>query len=263
VKQYITQNPKHFKTYAYLSLQSGDVIDTEAGRRPFVVPAGSKVEDKELKMIERPERCPSAKGAWLVDQDRLFSVLKAMISGVPLPPVQVEATESGALRVANGFHRYYASVLLGYTEIPVLCSGHEQSSKNLEPEWKDCRRSSSKPIFLEEAREDGTTKCLEAVVVAPKKDVAPTHKPKEHEVEPKKWEPLRVRAEKERIRQEEQKRKEQQQAVEELWKKATSKEANDSDLCHRMRRPTISYAEKTMGRKKAGEPPKWDKESAL
>merc|ERR1712178_621139 len=232
VKQHITQNPTRFKTCAYRSLQAGDVMQTEAGPRPFVVPAGSKVEDKELKMIERPERCPSAKGSWLVDKDRLFSVLEAMISGVPLPPVQVEATESGALRVANGFHRFYASVVLGYTEIPVLWNGHGQISKKLEPEWKDGRVSISKPILLEEAREDGTTACLEAVVVTPKK----------------KWVPAWVRAEEERRLRAEQKKKDEKEQVEAFWRKATSKQANDCDHYQKMRRPTVSYAEKATGR---------------
>jgi len=267
VKQNITQNPTRFKTCAYRSLQAGDVMQTEAGPRPFVVPAGSKVQDKELKMIERPERCPSAKGSWLVDKDRLFSVLEAMISGVPLPPVQVEATESGALRVANGFHRFYASVVLGYTEIPVLWNGHGQISKKLEPEWKDGRVSISKPILLEEAREDGTTACLEAVVVTPKKMAAPTRKTKEQVPEAvapkKKWVPAWVRAEEERRLRAEQKKKDEKEQVEAFWRKATSKQANDCDHYQKMRRPTVSYAEKATGRIKAAEPPKWDEDPAL
>lgn len=242
-------------------------MHTEAGPRPFIVPAGLKVEDKELKMIERPERCPSAKGSWLVDKDRLFSVLEAMISGVPLPPVQVEATESGFLRVANGFHRYYASAILGYTEIPVLWTGQEQLPAKSEQEWKDCRLSSGKQIFLEEPREDGSTACLEAIVVAPKKHSAPSCKSKQQEPEPqvtrRKYEPPAVRAEKERLRRQEERRKQLLHKAEEFKKTATSKESNDGDHYQRMRRPTISYAEKAMGRIKAGEPPKWDDEPAL
>lgn len=241
-------------------------MHTEAGLRPFIVPAGLKVEDKELKLIERPERCPSAKGSWLVDKDRLFSVLEAMISGVPLPPVQVEATESGFLRVANGFHRYYASAILGYTEIPVLWTGQEQLPAKSEQEWKDCRLSSGKQIFLEEPREDGSTACLEAIVVAPKHS-APPCKSKQQEPEPqvtrRKYEPPAVRAEKERLRRQEERRKQLLHKAEEFKKMATSKEANDGDHYQRMRRPTISYAEKAMGRIKAGEPPKWDDEPAL
>ena len=56
---------------------------------PFSAPAGLMVQDLPLKMIERPERFCSSEEAWLVDKDRLFSVLEAMITGHPLPPIQV------------------------------------------------------------------------------------------------------------------------------------------------------------------------------
>jgi len=269
VKRYITENPKHFRTYAFRSLEPGDLMRSEAGSPPFIVPAGFRVEDLPLKMMERPERSCVPTGSWLVDKDRLFSVLEAMITGAPLPPIQVEATESGFLRVANGFHRYYAAVILKYTEIPVLWMGPQKCPEKSGHAWEDCRLSSGRAILLEEPKDDGTVTCLEALVVAPKKRSGTTLGANQRRQEPqvtcrpRRYEPPAVRRERERLLLEEQERKERIARAAAFRRKALSKEAVDRDVCQQMRSASVTYAEKAMGRIKAAEPPTWDEAPAL
>eukprot|EP00928_Gymnodinium_smaydae_P088962 TRINITY_DN72993_c0_g1_i1.p1 TRINITY_DN72993_c0_g1~~TRINITY_DN72993_c0_g1_i1.p1 ORF type:complete len:300 (-),score=31.70 TRINITY_DN72993_c0_g1_i1:131-1030(-) len=100
-----------FRTSAYRSF--------ELGSPELVVPVGWVVEDVPLKFIEKPRR---SAGEWLVDKKRLLSVLNAMLEGVALLPVQADehSTDWGPLRVANGFHRYYASLILGYADLPIV-----------------------------------------------------------------------------------------------------------------------------------------------
>jgi len=243
---------------------------SEAGSVPFIVPDGFKVEDLPLKMIERPERSSEAKESWLVDKDRLFSVLEAMITGVPLLPIQVEATESGFLRVVNGFHRYYASVILRYSEISVLWVGRQQYPEQLGQAQvsEDCSPNSSRAVLLEQPADDGTVICLEALVVAPKKHNCTTLGAKQRRPEPTatcrpRYEPPAVRLRRERLLREEQERKERIERAAAFRRKALSKEAVDQERCQQMRRASVTYAEKAMGRIKAAEPPKWEGEPAL
>jgi hypothetical protein len=93
-----------------------------SGSSELQVPAGWVLEDVPLKFIEKPQRDSSVCQKWALEPERLLSVLDAMLDGVALPPVRVENGETGfgPLRVANGFHRYFASLALGYLELPVL-----------------------------------------------------------------------------------------------------------------------------------------------
>jgi len=266
VKRYITQNPKRFRTSAFRSLEPGDLMHSEAGSVPFIVPAGFNARDLPLKMIERPER--ACIGSWLVDQDRLLSVLHAMITGVPLPPIQVESTESGCLKVVNGFHRYYASVILRYTEVPVLWSGLQKCPEQARRCVEDCRLPISGAMLLEETSDDGAVICVEALVVAPKKSNCTTLGANQRRQRPRgtcrpRYEPPAVR--RERLLREEQQKKQREltEKAVSFRMKALSKEAKDQERCQQMRRASVTYAEKAMGRLKAGEPPTWDEDPAL
>lgn len=55
----------------------------------------------------------------------MVDVVRAMIEGIHLPPVQVRAlrgtsVEGFAYAVQDGFHRFYASHALGFTHLPCL-----------------------------------------------------------------------------------------------------------------------------------------------
>ncbi len=53
----------------------------------------------------------------------MIGVLVAIVTGVPLPPVSVcmlrqKSAEGFVYKVRDGFHRYYASIALGFTHLP-------------------------------------------------------------------------------------------------------------------------------------------------
>jgi len=103
-----------FRTSAYLTF--------EPSSSEIQIPTGWVLEDVPLKMIEKPQRHSNVGQRWNLDPERLLSVLDAMLEGVVLPPVRAEDSDGcGPLRVANGFHRYFASLALGYLELPMLC----------------------------------------------------------------------------------------------------------------------------------------------
>jgi hypothetical protein len=55
------------------------------------------------------------------DEMRMTRVLQAICSGVALPPIEVWRGFPGEVRFSprDGFHRFYASVALGFTMLPV------------------------------------------------------------------------------------------------------------------------------------------------
>lgn len=67
--------------------------------------------------VAAPRRSPGVEG---LGRERTISVLRAIIEGTPLPPLEVHRSPD-ALRlvVRDGFHRYFASVALGYPLLPV------------------------------------------------------------------------------------------------------------------------------------------------
>lgn len=259
-KRYLKRNPKYFRTCAFRSLVAGDRFLQGTERVPFLIPEGFEVKDLPLKMLERPRRCSSLHEAYSVDKDRLFSVLDAMIAGIPLPPVQVEETDSGFWRVSNGFHRYYASVLLGYTEIPVLTSCPKRGPQEI----SEANETSHPEVVLTEPTEDGRLVQVAAVVVPPKRpDHAPKAKCSKAElvsIPRPRYEPPAVR--KARLEQEAREKREKDLAVKaiELKVKALSRAANCKALCLKIQagRNGLTYAERASGRKKAASPPSWD-----
>ena len=52
--------------------------------------------------------------------DRMISVLVGIRDGASLPPVPVERIEPGThpYRLRNGTHRFYASLILGFSHVP-------------------------------------------------------------------------------------------------------------------------------------------------
>ena len=53
-------------------------------------------------------------------EERARSILQAIVSGQPLPPLEVHPLPlSNLLAVRDGFHRYYLSVALGFPALPV------------------------------------------------------------------------------------------------------------------------------------------------
>mmetsp|Transcript_8927 Transcript_8927/g.23202 ORF Transcript_8927/g.23202 Transcript_8927/m.23202 type:complete len:344 (+) Transcript_8927:48-1079(+) len=124
VKDYLARQRKAFQTSAFLVPQPGDSWQPEGNEacQLFHIPDGFVLEDVPIRRLAKPRRMDlwSSEHGWFVDQWRLLSVLQAMLKGTPLPPVQVAADSGSPLRVVNGYHRYYASLLLRYKDIPVL-----------------------------------------------------------------------------------------------------------------------------------------------
>lgn len=57
----------------------------------------------------------------LVDYDtnRLRSIIAALRSGTPLPPLSVNANPGGTYNLVNGYHRFLACALIGFNSIPI------------------------------------------------------------------------------------------------------------------------------------------------
>jgi hypothetical protein len=60
-------------------------------------------------------------GQRMVDYDtnRLRSIITALQSGTRLPPLSVTANPNGTYRLENGYHRFLACALLGFTKVPI------------------------------------------------------------------------------------------------------------------------------------------------
>ena len=71
-----------------------------------------------LLYVAPPKRAPGV--PWF-DEDRMIQVLQAMCSGIALPPIEVWRGVPGEARLSprDGFHRFYASVALGFPMLPV------------------------------------------------------------------------------------------------------------------------------------------------
>lgn len=81
-----------------------------------------------LSAITPPARSATVQHDWRgFCRDRYVSALSAMISGIALPPIKVQAYVVSDLAfsppyqywVRDGFHRYYASLAAGFQIIPV------------------------------------------------------------------------------------------------------------------------------------------------
>ena len=74
-------------------------------------------EEVPLAAIRPPKRSPGIQG---LVEDRTISILRALATNTPLPPVIVYSVPDGsfAYRLGAGFHRYYISRLVGFQAIP-------------------------------------------------------------------------------------------------------------------------------------------------
>lgn len=254
VREYILHCRTSFKTYAYRSLEHGDKWVSEEGPEIFEVPDGNVRDDIPLKCIEKPVRAQATPRGWFVDQERLFSVLEAMVTGKPLPPVRIST--DGPARVMNGFHRYYASLLLGYKELPVL---REIRLAALAPLEEETQAEDNGPDLTFED-EDGTLTCVKTSVLAPKaptraavRQTQPMSRTRGHEVEKTaRWEPPAKRREREEREERERQAQLKRDMAKTLQEDISRKQTRNMALSQRMRSPPFSYAQVTarpMGRK--------------
>jgi hypothetical protein len=72
----------------------------------------------DIREISSPVRAP---GVTWFHEENMLPILKGIASSESIPPIQVDCPPQGPLpyRVRDGFHRFYASVLLGFRKIPV------------------------------------------------------------------------------------------------------------------------------------------------
>lgn len=70
-----------------------------------------------IEKVVAPARDPSVEG---LREERTVSILRAVVSGVAIPPLEVhQPPQSDRLVVRDGFHRYFISVALGFPMLPV------------------------------------------------------------------------------------------------------------------------------------------------
>lgn len=72
-----------------------------------------------IEAIRPPRRNP---GVIWFERERMEAILKGFVNGDYLPPIEVNETPDDKefrYRVQNGFHRYHASVAVGFRMIPI------------------------------------------------------------------------------------------------------------------------------------------------
>ena len=82
-----------------------------------------------LLQIKSFERGP---GVVEIDPDRAASILEAIKSSDPLPPIEVlparpDLSGSFEFELYNGFHRFHLSKALGFTHIPAIVRPRESA----------------------------------------------------------------------------------------------------------------------------------------
>lgn len=177
----------HHKLAGYRSLrQSGEVFWDEHGEKVvFELPHGRTVQD--VPMVDMQQRVkrqsPSCRSAsrmqadwrswapptrpqrYFLCRERLWSVLEAMmdVPPKPLPPMRLD--DRGKL--SNGFHRYFASLVLGFTEIAVEVGRQPRCKrKRFVPRHVAARKEAEKAERQrqrEQARKDRDTAGKEAL----------------------------------------------------------------------------------------------------
>jgi len=185
-----------------------------------------------------------------------------------LPPIHVEETDSGTLRVANGFHRYYASVILGYLEIPVVrkIREHRRSIHTCVDSKAELRIEDV--LLLKEMNEEGDTAFVEAFVIAPKTSNSKLQGRNRHQIaqtlpcKPR-YEPPAVRRERQRKEELERRRRELAEKSTELKRTVFVTFSRGQEHCHQIRKSGLTYAETIIGRAKPRKMPAWKDEPTL
>ena len=82
----------------------------------------------DIHLISSPVRSPGVR--WF-HRDSMLPILTAFSSHQGLPPIKIDSPPQGPLpyRVRDGFHRYYASVAVGFRKIPVRIVEYYDISK--------------------------------------------------------------------------------------------------------------------------------------
>ena len=72
----------------------------------------------DIDSIRSPVRNPGVR--WF-DEGRMLDILKGIATSHPLPPIELVETRGERLpyRVHDGLHRYYASIAVGFRQVPV------------------------------------------------------------------------------------------------------------------------------------------------
>lgn len=72
----------------------------------------------EIQQIRSPVR---SSGVTWFHENNMLPILRGIAQAESIPPIDVDKPPEGLppYRVRDGFHRYYASVLLGFRRIPV------------------------------------------------------------------------------------------------------------------------------------------------
>lgn len=136
-----------FRLTSYVCVrQDGDKWKDEAGKdQTFQLFRDNEVVDVPIARLQKPKRWRprGQRPGVFLERQRLERVLDAMAAGRPLPPVALDASAGAGLKVANGFHRYFASLILGFREIPVECPKGWISAKQ-----KDASQAAPKPKWV-------------------------------------------------------------------------------------------------------------------
>ena len=68
--------------------------------------------------LQAPEREENV--TWFI-KDRMVSLLKGAVSECAIPPVEVHLkSNENTYRLRDGFHRFYMSIALGFSKLPVV-----------------------------------------------------------------------------------------------------------------------------------------------
>jgi len=117
---------KHFEIPGEWLTAAGIPDSWTPGRRCFSVQTAVKHDILPIDEIVPPERKAALQGFASngLNRERMISVLQALHQDMALPPVQVrEITADGGearqFEVYDGFHRFYASVAVGFSHLPV------------------------------------------------------------------------------------------------------------------------------------------------
>lgn len=97
-----------FKT----TLPLGDYYEAVGSTAPLtVVP---------IEAIQPPWR---SRGVAEFDEERMISIMRAMLGRLPLPPLEVHSLMRSrySFELYDGYHRYHSALALGFSSVPISC----------------------------------------------------------------------------------------------------------------------------------------------
>ena len=118
--RYVSHDSVEFEIPDVWLVRSG-LIGASLAADHFVSDEAETVLD--IRQVKSPAR---GRGVRWFDEGRMLKILAAFVSDQSLPPVDVDRPPQGRLpyRVRDGFHRYYASIAAGFSELPVRILPH-------------------------------------------------------------------------------------------------------------------------------------------